>query len=582
MFAVVAELPARAKVGLGEGDRDVFGITMKTSVSSLALCCACSTTRAYIEPADRVLLDARIYTMDPEQPQAQAIALRGDTIVHVGTNESVRAFIADDTRIERLGGDTILPGLFDSHTHLVASGAELEDISLYAAKTLAELEEVIRERVEVDPKATWIRGAGWEPAVFEGRLDKALLDEISAERPIVMLSSDAHSAWVNSAALGAAGITSETPDPAGGRIERDADGEPTGILREVAIDLVAAHMPAFPDAQVDRGLREAIAEANSFGITHVLEASTEAWMLAAYQRRLEQSALTVKVRAAVYVDPSRGPEQLDEIVALRERFGAGQLRVNAIKLFVDGVLESKTAAMLEPYVDGSQASPMFSDELLLDTMVAFDEAGFQIHAHVIGDRAARQVLDALAQLDSLRGPGDRRPVLAHLQVVHPQDLPRFGELGVFAAFSPLWAHPDPSITDLVVPAIGSERARWIYPIAAVTEAGGVVVAGSDWSVSSMDPFDAMEVAITRRDPGVDDGPALEPDQSVALQAILEAYTIDGARAAFAEQQLGSISEGKRADLVVIDRDPFAIAPTELSEVRVLRTIFDGEDVFVAP
>lgn len=551
----------------------------KLSVSSLVLAFVCACAH---QPADRVLLDASIYTMDPDLPKAQAIALRGDTIVHVGSLESVQAFIDEDTKVERLGGQTILPGLFDSHTHLVLSGTELvHNVQLYEAKTLVELDAAIRERIEADAESSdWIRGSGWEPLLFEGQLDRARLDKLSATRPILMYSSDGHSAWVNSAALRVAGISKSTTAPRGGRIERDAEGEPTGILRETAIALVSAKAPAYDDVQVDAGLRKAIGEANSFGITHVFEVSTEKWMLAGLQRSLERGELTVKVRAAVWIDPARGSAQLDEVVALREAFRSPRIQVNAIKLQIDGVLESGTAAMFEPYRDGTRAKPLIDAQTLLETIRAFDKAGFQIHAHVIGDQATHLMLDALTRLERCEGI-DRRPVLAHLLFVALDDLPRFRELGVYAAFSPLWAAPDPSIDKWIAPTSEGERAHWIYPLAAVAQAGGVVVAGSDWSVSSMNPFAAMQTAITRRALAATDGPALEPEQAVSLEAILAAYTIDGARAAFVEDELGSLQVGKRADLVVIDQDPFAIAPTQLSEISVLRTIVDGADVYPA-
>jgi predicted amidohydrolase YtcJ len=290
----------------------------------------------------------------------------------------------------------------------------------------------------------------------------------------------------------------------------------------------------------------------------------------------------VRVHGAVEVDPALGAAQLGEIEAQRARYPTPLVQINAVKLYLDGVIESKTAAMLEPYSDdGTNGALNFTDEALADAAIAFDQAGFQLHAHVIGDAATRQMLDAIERVIEAGGARDRRPLLAHLEVIDPADIPRFSALGAYADFQPLWAYPDTYITELTEPVIGPERSEWLYPLGAVLEAGGTLVAGSDWSVSSMNPFEAMEVAVTRQDPEDPEGRVLTPQHRVDVRAILEAYTVNGARAGFVEATLGTVTAGKRADLVVIDRDPFAIDPHDLSEVRVLRTLFDGREVYRA-
>jgi predicted amidohydrolase YtcJ len=536
---------------------------------------------APVQAADLVLTSAMVHTMEPSQPQAQAIAIRNGLIVHVGSNDTVQPFIDDDTQVEDLAGLTILPGLHDSHTHLIWSGTELEDVSLYEATTVEELQAAIAERAAEKPDEPWIRGSGWDVVIFEGKLDRSHIDAVVADRPVYMSAVDAHSAWVNSAALAAAGITAQTPDPAGGQIERDANGEPTGILRESAMGLVEDQMPPYSDTQVDDGMSNAQAEASSYGITSIVEAASEPWMLEGFQRFANRNTLDVRVHAAVLYDAALGLEQIDDIVALREQYGTGLVQVNAVKLFLDGTIESKTAYMLEPYLDGTNGTPSFTDTALAEVVQAADDAGLQLHAHAIGDGAIRQMLDALDTLAAARGEADRRPMLSHLEVIDEDDLPRFGTHEVHAVFQPLWAYPDEYITELTIPVIGPERSEWLYPIASVARAGGVLVAGSDWSVTSMDPFDAMEVAVLRQAPEGDPGPALTPEQRVTLQDILAAYTIAGAHASFTEDELGSIAEGKRADLIVIDRDPFAIPTDELSEIQVLHTLLDGREVYRA-
>lgn len=547
---------------------------------------ACGQTQARdpVDPgqqADIVLTGAVVHTMDAARPRAEAVAIRQGRIVHVGSEESVQAFIGDDTQVEDLAGAVLLPGMHDSHTHLIWSGTELEDVSLFEAATLDDLLAAIAGHAAARPDEPWIRGSGWDASIFEGKLDRTQLDQIAPGRPVYMASADAHSAWVSSAALAAAGITADTPDPPRGRIERDASGAPTGILREDAIQLVTDRMPDYSAAQVDAGFTKAMAEASSYGITSIIEASAEPWMLEGFQRFAERDALDVRVHAAVLVDPDRGAAQLAEVEDLRARYESPMVQVNAVKLFLDGVIESQTAYMLAPYVDGTNGTPSFTDAALLETVRAFDQAGFQLHAHTIGDGAVRQMLDAYAAVAAERGPADRRPILAHLEVIDEADLPRFKELGVHAAFSPLWAYADSYITDLTIPVIGPERSEWLYPMGSVAAAGGVLIAGSDWSVSTMDPFDAMEVAVTREAPDGSVTTPLTPAQRLDLQTILEAYTINGARASFVEDELGSITEGKRADLIVIDRDPFEIDPADLSEIQVLRTLLDGREVYRA-
>jgi predicted amidohydrolase YtcJ len=532
------------------------------------------------QPADLVLIGP-VHTMDPAQPSAAAVAVDEGRIVHVGTRASVQGFIGAGTKVEELEGRALLPGLHDSHNHLVWSGTELEDVVLNGATTIDELLARIAERAGSASGDAWIRGTGWDNTRFEGKLDKAQLDKIVPDRPVYMVAADGHTAWVNSAALAAAGITAATPDPAGGRIERDKKRQPTGILRESAASLVSDRMPPYPEAQVDQGLTEALEMANSYGITSIIDPAVKPWMLDGYQRFADRGALTVRVHAAARVEPGKGAQQLAAIEALRARYRSPMVQVNAVKLYIDGVIESKTAYMLKPYADGTNGPPNFTNQELSEIVVASDQKGFQIHAHAIGDGAIRQILDALDAVQAANGARDRRPILAHLQVIDPADVPRFGSLDVHAVFSPLWAYPDPAITELTVPVIGPERSAWLYPIAAVQRAGGVLVGASDWSVSPMDPFDAMETGVTRQDTDKNGGPALTPEHKATLQQMLEAYTINGARASFVERELGSITVGKRADLVVLDRDPFEITPYELSEIQVVKTLLDGREVYQA-
>ena len=535
-----------------------------------------------VPPADLVLINGVVHTMDAARPQAEAVAIRAGRIVYVGAEDGARVYIGERTTVDDLQGKVLLPGFHDAHTHLIWSAAQLEDVDLFRAVTIDDLLGLIAARAAEEPDEPWVIGAGWNVALFDGLLHRGLLDGIVPDRPVFMVSADAHSAWVNSAALAVAGITADTRDPAGGIIERDSSGEPSGILREDAIRMVARRIPPYSDAQVDRGFTKAQAEASSYGITSIIDANATPQMLDGYRRFEDRGELAVRVHAAIEAVPEGGMAQLAEIELVRAQYQTELVQVNAVKLYLDGVIESKTAVMLEPYSDGTNGTPAFTDETLSSVAVAFDQAGFQLHAHAIGDGATRQMLDAIEHVIEVNGARDRRPLLAHLEVIDPDDIARFKALGAYADFQPLWAFPDNYITELTQPVIGPERSEWLYPIGAVAEAGGTIVAGSDWSVSSMNPFLAMEVAVTRQDPREPDGRVLTPQHRVGVQQILEAYTINGAKAAFVEDELGSIEAGKRADLIVLDRDPFAIDPHELSEVQVLRTLLDGREMYRAP
>ena len=537
-------------------------------ILALALSCA------HPSPADTLLTNGVIYPMDGAQP-AEALAIRDGEIAFVGAARRAERYAGPETEVRDLDGAVVLPGFIDAHNHLVWSGTELLDVDLYDATTLAELLDAVAARAEAAPEEPWVRGGGWDVSLFNDSLHRSQLDEIVPDRPVYLSSADAHSAWVNSEALALAGITADTPDPQGGRVERDEDGEPTGVLREGAADMMAELLPDYSEEQVEAGLASALQEAASLGITALIDPNCEDWMLAGYRAAEAAGGLTARVFAAVEVDPGDdGPAK----VAAAAAWGSDRVVVNAAKLYLDGVMESQTALMLAPYTDGTNGEALWADDELARAVTALDAAGWQIHAHAIGDGAVRQILDAIEAADEENGRRDRRPLLAHLELIDDDDVPRFASLGVYADFQMLWAYPDAYITEWTVPYIGEARAAGLYPIGAVLDAGGVLVAGSDWSVSSMNPWEAIEVAVTRVDPW-DGGEALNAGQAISVDAAIRAYTADGARAIFSEDRLGTLTVGKRADLVVLDRDPFAVEAEALSDVGVVETWLDGARVY---
>lgn len=536
--------------------------------------------------ADLAFTGGAVYTVDAARSWASAVAVRDGRVLYVGDDVGARAFIGPATRVVALGGRMLLPAFQDSHLHPVTGGLELLACDLNDSKSAEEVLARVRRCAEGLPAGAWVQGGGWDLPLFpDANPPKRLLDEAAGGRAAYLASADGHSAWVSTRALALAGIDATTPDPPNGRIERDpATGAPTGTLREAAAKLVQALLPRPSAEQLVAGLALAVERAHRFGITGFLEASAQREQLEAYRALDLAGHLGVHVTAALYVDPAKGLDQVAALAALRDEDWGPHVDATAAKLFADGVLETQTGAVLEPYLgrDRSRGTLNWSPDRLREMAIALDRAGFQIHVHAIGDRAIRETLDALDAVAAANGARDRRPALAHIQLFAPSDIARFRRLGAVASFQPLWAYEDSYIRDLTVPFLGPERSRWLYPIASVARTGAVIAGGSDWSVSSMNPLDGIEVAVTRRDPTAGDGPAWIPEERVDLATVLAAYTIGSAWASFREHDSGSIEPGKLADLVVIDRNLFEIPATAISDAKVLLTLFEGREVWRDP
>ncbi len=532
-------------------------------------------------PADLVLRNAAVHTMATPD-RAEAVAIRGGRIVYVGADAGADRLVGGTTEVLDLGGRMVLPGFHDTHVH-PAGGIAMTECNLDGLDRAAILDSIGRCARNA-PDASWIRGRGWElPAFPGGNPRREWLDALVPDRPAHFRAADGHSSWVNSRALALARITRDTPDPANGRIERDPrTGEPSGTLRESAMDLVSRHLPPYTPEERRQGLLRALALANSLGITTLHDASTSPEMLETWAALDREGQLTARVIASQYVSPDRGLDQIDSLVAWKARFaGTRYFRPAAAKLFADGVIEAKTAALLAPYLGGNDAgTPVFRPGQLDSLVTALDAAGIRIHIHAIGDRAIRMALDAIEQARQANGVKDNRPILAHIQLFDPADIPRFKALGVVASFQPLWAFADAYITDLTEPVLGPARSRWLYPIASMVKSGAVVAAGSDWTVSSMNPLEAIQVAVTRRAPEDSlPGAPWIPEEVVDVATMLRAYTANGALAAGDEAETGTIEVGKAADLIVLDRDLTAIPPHRISRARVLLTLFDGRVVY---
>jgi predicted amidohydrolase YtcJ len=484
-----------------------------------------------------------------------------------------------------LAGRMVLPGFHDSHVHPIESGIDLGECQLAELPDLRAVTDSIRAYAAQHPEATWIRGAGWALPLFpNANPSRHLLDSLVPDRPAFLVAADGHSAWANSKALAAAGITRETPDPPRGRIERDASGAPSGTLREAAVGLMDKALPPRTHEEQVAGLRRALAEAARVGITSMYEANAHEAQLAAYAELDGKGELTARIIAAQHVNPAEGPAQVAQLAERRERYkGTKYFRPIGAKIFADGVIEAQTAALLRPYIGhGNERGLANLEPAAFNRLAAaLDSAGFQIHLHAIGDRGVRWSLDALEYAAQANGPRDRRPLIAHLQLIDPADIPRFRALGVIADFQPLWAFADSYIKDLTIPVLGAVRSAHLYPMGSVARTGAVLVGGSDWFVSSLNPLEAIEIGVRRLALGDTVSNSWLPAERVGLDTLLLAYTANGAYAQQQEQETGTLEVGKAADLVVLDRDLRAIPPAEIHKAQVLLTLLEGREVYRA-
>jgi hypothetical protein len=534
---------------------------------------------------DVLLTGGTVFTADAAASVAEAVLVRDGRIAAVGASGDVAALAGPGARVLELEGRTVLPGFQDAHCHPAESGVDLGRCVLNDAHTREDCLETIARYVADHPELEWIEGAGWSLDSFEnGTPGKADLDAIVPDRPAFFINRDGHDGWANSRAIELAGITAATPDPSGGRIARDERGEPQGTLHEEATHLVWDLFPPTTPEEWEAGVLRAQALYHSLGVTAWQDANVrEPGHLAAYRAVAERGELTMRVEGNLRWERDRGVEQLDDLLEWRAGASVGRLRLRGAKIFVDGVLENLTGALLEPYVDSDDHGiSMFSPEELERAVVLLDAHGFQVHMHTIGDRAVRDALDAVEAAERANGRRDSRHHLAHLQLVHPDDLPRFAALGVAANVSPLWACRSAYVDELTEPFIGPERSARMYPFASLVRAGARLAFGSDWAVSTNDPLPQLEVAVTRIAPETRELEPLLPDEALDLPTALTAFTANAAYVNFLEAETGTVEPGKLADLVVLDRDVLDPGAGPLGDARVLLTLVEGETVHADP
>ncbi|MBT8080760.1 MAG: amidohydrolase [Gammaproteobacteria bacterium] len=540
-----------------------------------------------VATADLVLRGGKVYTMDAARSWAEAIAISGGNIVFVGRDSDVAPYIGAATRVVELDGHMVMPSFQDSHIHPLSAGMEAIAIDLNDSESLEEYIDKIAAYAAANPDKQWLLGGGWSMAVFGpgAMASRRLIDEVVPDRPVYLTSRDGHTGWANSKALELAGIDRDTADPASGRVDRDpATGDPIGSLQEGAMGLVTRHIPPADLETRTAGLQYAINLLNNYGITAIQDASVDRESLETYRALEQRGELSLRVVGSIWWERDEGLEQIAQIDELRDEFSAGRLRATTVKIMQDGVMENFTAAVLEPYIGqgGVRGIPMIEPESLNAAVTALDAAGYQVHFHAIGDAAIRQCLDAVQAARSSNGNNGLRHHISHLQLIDPTDIPRFRQLGVIANFQPLWAYADEYITDLTLPYMSAARARWLYPIASVQKSGATIAFGSDWSVSTANPFHQIETAITRMGATGDTQTPFIPIEAIDLPTALAAFTINAAFVNNLDAVSGSLEAGKAADLVVLDRNLFDIPAEEISETNVLMTLLDGEAVHGNP
>jgi predicted amidohydrolase YtcJ len=538
--------------------------------------------------ADRVFLNAKVYTLDSDQPWVEAVAVSDGHIVFVGSTQEAQAWVGEQTTVDDLGGQMLLPGFHDSHAHLLIGIATEEDCDLLRIDSVDEVVGKLHECTLLDGFGSdrWLIGSGWGDWLWpNAEPDKAILDELFPDRPVYLSSSFGHSAWVNSRALALAGITDETMAEADGVIVRDpGTGEATGALHDSAMLLIKDILPGMTMEYRQKSIRAGIEMAHSLGVTAVIEPGADAEILAPLHILSDSGEFDMRALMSlspINWQPGTFGDEVFEFLADRERWRRPNIDVDSVKIYMDGVIESGTGALLEPYENEKYGlGPRFYPQEKVDEyFTRFDAMGLQIHVHALGDAGIRMALDGFQAMQNTNGVSDNRHHMTHLQLINEVDIPRFAELNIGATYQSLWAYPDPAAIELDIPAIGEERTYQMYPIGSIHRAGGRINGASDYFVTDMNPLLAIEVAITRQDPYSNAGPVLNAYERVDLETMLEAYTVNGAYTMGLEDKQGTIKIGKRADLVVLDRNLFEIPSSEISEASVTMTIFDGRTVY---
>ncbi len=549
---------------------------------SVILAAACAQDAAEKTVAEAVYVNGSIWTGERERPRAEAIAVSGGKILSVGSNETIDRLVGDETRVVDLDGAFVVPGFIDNHTHFLGGGFSLASVQLRDAASPEEFSRRIGDFAAAQPAGRWIQNGEWDHENWGGELPrKEWIDELTRDNPVLVWRLDGHMALANSLAIERAGVTAETPDPVGGEIVRDENGEPTGVFKDTAADLITAVIPPPSNEEYDGALNAAMARAVSRGVTQIHDMSSGAgdWAsLAAFRRAQATGALDMRIYAFVHLsDWMRAKDYVDE-----NGRGDDWLRWGGVKAYTDGSLGSTTALFYEPYDDAQETSGLFFHEPdeLKGWIMSADAAGLHVTVHAIGDRANDWLLDVFEETAATNGGdiAERRFRVEHTQHLSADAIARFGALGVIPSMQPYHAIDDGRWAEK---RIGPDRIKRTYAFRSLLDAGAPLTFGSDWTVAPISPLDGIYAAVTRRTLDGANPDGWIPQEKISVEEALVAYTRANAYAGYQEDRLGVIATGMLADFVVLSDDLIAIDPVEIKTVRVLRTVIGGEDKYAA-
>lgn len=555
-------------------------LVMMTFLAGLAF-----SQSASMPVADTILVRGKVYTGSASQPWAQAIAIRGEKIIAVGTDAEIQKLYSGRTEVIDAGGKLVLPGFVDCHIHFLEGSISLGQANLEGAKNPADIQHILRRYAEKHPGDGWILGGGWNYAMFgkEHLPDKKYLDDLFPGRPVFLVGYDGHTSWANSKALALAGIKKDTPNPPNGAIVRDPNsGEATGALKESAGRLVGKLVPKLTREEKLAALRAGMHWANENGLTRVHSAGGDFDSFDLFEELRRRGELTLRMYIAYFLDPPElRPGDLAAIEEARKKYTGDWLAAGVVKMMIDGVVESHTAAMLNPYTDDPSTSGklFWNPEKYKAAVAELDKRGLQLFTHAIGDYAVRTALDAYENAENANHTRDRRPRIEHIETVTAADIPRFGQLGVIASMQPLHAYPDEDTLRVWAGNVGPVRASRAWAWNSIAKAGGHLAFGSDWNVVTLNPWEGLQMAVTRQTTeGTPSGGWL-PQQRITLAQAVAAYTIGAAYAGRREKTEGSIEPGKLADLIIVSQNIFEIAPREIAKTKVVKTIVGGRVVY---
>jgi len=542
--------------------------------------------------ADTIYVNGRVYTVDPDQPWAEALAIRGDRLMAVGTAAEVQALAGEQTGVVDLQGRMVMPGIHDMHAHLSQAGTkELFECGFPFTLGVEEIAAKVASCAQELPPGAWLRGGQWAMELLDAEQppSRELLDAAAPDNPVLLIDSTVHAVWVNSAALAKLGISDATADPQGGSIARDPDtGVATGILYDNAAYEQIAKLPVYSPEQMREALAWSVAQFNAEGVTAIRDAMVDAPALAGYLALDERGELTAHIATSLawkmaWAGPQAG---LQQTIANRQDFASDNVNVDFGKIMLDGIPPAQTAAVLEPYLpdgkhpDGHRGYLTQSPESLMEDIPWLDSQGISVKTHATGDRSARAVLDAVEAARKANGPSGLWHEVSHAEMIHPDDIHRFAELNVVAEMCPILWYPSP-LHGMMDASLGKQRSGHFWQVKTLSDAGALINYGSDWPsvVPSASPWPGIEAMVTRRDPyGVNPG-SLAPEEAMDLAAVLQIFTVNGARSIYQEQDTGSLEAGKLADFIVLDRQLFDIDPSDISDTEVLLTVFRGKPVY---